>query len=162
MSWSGKRFTQKSMKIDPFPTKSMNYHPFVANLKGICWLFFVVFVQKHMFISKNFPTYPCNIPQFHRSGGRLCTRILGSQVHADGSAPKSQVHAEVWCPGSQVHAGSCWRALCGAALFCPWALPLLCCWVQPLFASGRHARAPLCVLQFLAVAHMAWGLGVLC
>ena len=35
-------------------------------------------------------------------------------------------------------------------------LPLLCSWVLPLFVSGRHARAPLCVLQFLAVAHMAW------
>ena len=31
---------------------------------------------------------------FQRSGGRLCTRFLGSQVHADGSAPGSQVHAD--------------------------------------------------------------------
>ena len=28
------------------------------------------------------------------SGGRLCTRFLGSQVHADGSGPGSQVHAD--------------------------------------------------------------------
>ena len=28
------------------------------------------------------------------SGGRLCTRFLGSQVHADGSRPGSQVHAD--------------------------------------------------------------------
>ena len=30
----------------------------------------------------------------YRSGGRLCTRFLGSQVHADGSGPGSQVHAD--------------------------------------------------------------------
>ena len=29
-----------------------------------------------------------------RSGGRLCTRFLGSQVHADGSGPGSQGHAD--------------------------------------------------------------------
>ena len=31
---------------------------------------------------------------FGWSGGRLCTRFLGSQVHADGSGPGSQVHAD--------------------------------------------------------------------
>ena len=31
---------------------------------------------------------------FFGSGGRLCTRFLGSQVHADGSGPGSQVHAD--------------------------------------------------------------------
>ena len=34
---------------------------------------------------------PYNHP---RSGGRLCTRFLGSQVHADGLGPGSQVHAD--------------------------------------------------------------------
>ena len=33
-------------------------------------------------------------PTMLRSGGRLCTRFLGSQVHADGSGPGSQVHAD--------------------------------------------------------------------
>ena len=97
------------------------------------------------------------------SGGRLCTRILGSQVHADGSGPESQVQAEVWRPGSQVHAGSCWRAcflafvkaICftvlgswrGTTLFCPWVLPLsllslgpatlFCPWTLPYSVLGN-------------------------
>ena len=33
-------------------------------------------------------------PVFVGSGGRLCTRFLGSQVHADGPGPGSQVHAD--------------------------------------------------------------------
>ena len=41
----------------------------------------------------------CLLHQFEQwlktwSGGRLCTRFLGSQVHADGSGPGSQVHAD--------------------------------------------------------------------
>ena len=35
-----------------------------------------------------------NVVVESRSGGRLCTRFLGSQVHADGSGPGSQVHAD--------------------------------------------------------------------
>ena len=38
------------------------------------------------------------------SGGRLCTRFLGSQVHADGSGPGSQVHHPPRVTASSVHA----------------------------------------------------------
>ena len=53
-----------------------------------------------------------------RSGGRLCTRFLGSQVHADGSGPGSQVHADGSGPGSQVHADGSGQGRKGNGLVC--------------------------------------------
>ena len=50
-----------------------------------CWLF--------LGLSPCPSCRPSSAPS-ERSGGRLCTRFLGSQVHADGSGPGSQVHAD--------------------------------------------------------------------
>ena len=47
-----------------------------------------------------------------RSGGQLCTRFLGSQVHADGSGPGSQVHAGLLLSPVRSIFCACIRLLC--------------------------------------------------
>ena len=66
-----------------------------------------------------------------RSGGQLCTRFLGSQVHADGSGPGSQVHAGLLLSPVRSIFCACVRLLC-VFQFCV-----------------SHVRGPFCVFSVL-------------
>ena len=74
-----------------------------------------------------------------RSGGRLCTRFLGSQVHADGSGPGSQVHEDGSGQGRKGNGLVCTRGQ-GPYLY-----------TRPR-ASSVHAEWFCCVYTFVLTA----------
>ena len=75
-----------------------------------------------------------------RSGGRLCTRFLGSQVHADGSGPGSQVHADGSGQGRKGNGLVCTRPGQGPHLY-----------TRPR-ASSVHAEWFCCMYTFVLTA----------
>ena len=74
-----------------------------------------------------------------RSGGRLCTRFLGSQVHADSSGPGSQVHADGSGQGRKANGLVCTRGQ-GPHLY-----------TRPR-ASSVHAEWLCCMYTFVLTA----------